>query len=405
MATVKFGNVAADMRDVFDYGIPDLANLVAFLEGFDPSWDLDSYSSTSVQVVGSDVADGTSMTVTLLGPLTLGYPVSTMTVSEVSFEAEGVSAVITGDVGVTYNFSSGAFTAAGFIDSMTARSAATGNLLVSFSGLAIDVNSLEALADFDPPDAVILAGADSIAGGTGADFLLGYAGNDTLAGGAGSDTLKGGGGDDTYVLGTGDLVIEATNAGIDLVKSGVSCTLSANVEKLTLTGTGAVNGTGNALANAVTGNSAGNLLKGYAGDDTILGGGGNDTMLGGDGADQLTGGLGKDILTGGLGNDRFDFNAITETASGTDRDVINDFAAGDKIDLATIDANLTLAYNQAFTLTTGATFTGFTAIGELFYNTITHVLLGNNDADAQADFSIRVSLSGLATLTAADFVL
>jgi hypothetical protein len=43
--------------------------------------------------------------------------------------------------------------------------------------------------------------------------------------------------------------------------------------------------------------------------------------------------------------------------------------------------------------------------GKLYYDTSTHIVLGNNDAYAQADFSIQVKLSGLANLTAGDFVL
>jgi hypothetical protein len=42
-----------------------------------------------------------------------------------------------------------------------------------------------------------------------------------------------------------------------------------NVEKLILTGTAAINGTGNALVNTLTGNSAANTLNGGAGADTL----------------------------------------------------------------------------------------------------------------------------------------
>ena len=40
------------------------------------------------------------------------------------------------------------------------------------------------------------------------------------------------------------------------------------MENLTLTGTTAINGTGNALDNILTGNSAANVLTGGAGNDT-----------------------------------------------------------------------------------------------------------------------------------------
>ena len=54
--------------------------------------------------------------------------------------------------------------------------------------------------------------------------------------------------------------------------------LAAQVENLTLTGTAALNGTGNALDNMITGNAAANTLKGGEGDDTFGGGAGNDML-------------------------------------------------------------------------------------------------------------------------------
>ena len=78
-----------------------------------------------------------------------------------------------------------------------------------------------------------------------------------LNGGAGSDTLAGGKGDDIYVVDLpGDRAQEAANEGYDRVRSSVSFALGANIEELTLTGTAAINGTGNALANTITGNAA-----------------------------------------------------------------------------------------------------------------------------------------------------
>jgi Ca2+-binding RTX toxin-like protein len=51
------------------------------------------------------------------------------------------------------------------------------------------------------------------------------------------------------------------------------------VENLTLTGTSAINGTGNDLNNTITGNTANNQLNGVAGSDTMTGGTGNDTYV------------------------------------------------------------------------------------------------------------------------------
>jgi Ca2+-binding RTX toxin-like protein len=76
----------------------------------------------------------------------------------------------------------------------------------------------------------------------------------------------------------------------------VSFVLSASqeIEDLALTGSAAANGTGNALANAISGNSAVNVLSGLAGNDTLTGYGGNDRLDGGGDADAIAGGSGDD---------------------------------------------------------------------------------------------------------------
>ncbi|BAB72322.1 S8 family serine peptidase [Anabaena sp. FACHB-709] len=165
------------------------------------------------------------------------------------------------------------------------------------------------------------SGNNTLNGDAGNDFLIAGNGNDILNGGTGNDTMLGGGGNDTYIVDSiGDYVLENANQGTDLVQSSISYTLGNSLENLTLTGTSAINGTGNRLNNVITGNSGNNTLNGGDGNDTLNGSAGVDTLLGGNGNDILVGGTGNDTLTGGVGRDRFTFNSRSE---GIDR--ITDF--------------------------------------------------------------------------------
>ncbi|WP_348272889.1 calcium-binding protein [Mesorhizobium sp. YR577] len=206
-----------------------------------------------------------------------------------------------------------------------------------------------------------------------ANTLVGNAGNNTLNGGAGADSMTGGAGNDIYYVdNAGDKTIEAANGGTDTVRSTISWTLSANIERLELLGTGHLNGTGNALANTLIGNAGNNILNGGGGADHMVGGAGNDiyyvdnvgdktvealnggtdtvrssvhwtlsanterlelqgtghlngtgnalanTIVGNAGNNVLNGGAGSDILTGGAGSDTFFFNTALG-ASNIDR--------------------------------------------------------------------------------------
>jgi len=142
------------------------------------------------------------------------------------------------------------------------------------------------------------AGADSLAGTSGHDYLFGLAGDDALNGRGGADVLSGGAGDDTYTVNNiGDVVVELAGEGTDLVKASISFSLGSEVENLTMTGTAAIDGTGNALANVLTGNSANNVLAGDAGNDTLNGHAGDDTMLGGVGDDLYVVDVATDVVT------------------------------------------------------------------------------------------------------------
>ncbi len=124
------------------------------------------------------------------------------------------------------------------------------------------------------------AGDDYLIGGLGNDQLFGEAGNDTLGGDAGNDTMVGGSGNDAYVVDSiGDVVTESAASGTDTVNASITYTLGAEVENLTLTLSGVINGTGNALANTLRGNDQANRLDGGAGNDALIGQLGNDTYV------------------------------------------------------------------------------------------------------------------------------
>jgi Ca2+-binding RTX toxin-like protein len=167
------------------------------------------------------------------------------------------------------------------------------------------------------------SGANSLSGGSGRDRLFGYAGIDTLIGGSGNDTMDGGLGadsmvggadDDTYLVDdAGDAVVELENGGYDRVIASVSYALDTDLERLSLSGTADINGTGNMRANQLEGNAGANILD--DGDfpfdlfgsisDSLHGGAGDDTLIGNSGADRLDGGLGADSMAGGIGDDSY----------------------------------------------------------------------------------------------------
>ena len=167
-----------------------------------------------------------------------------------------------------------------------------------------DLTSFTGTVSFDGT-----TGNDWVKGGTGNDDLTGGNGNDYLNGGTGTDFLIGGKGNDTFVVDNiGDIIAEGLNDGIDTVESSITWTLKTNLENLTLTGTTAINGTGNNLNNIITGNT---------GNNTLNGGKGNDTLTGNAGADTLIGGLGNDSLYLGL-NDNVVDNVNYVFSNGTD---------------------------------------------------------------------------------------
>lgn len=235
------------------------------------------------------------------------------------------------------------------------------------------------------------------AAGSGFHQFYGMGGNDRLYGGTGPDSLNGGTGNDTYyVNNSGDQTNEQPGEGNDLVISTITFELSYNVERLSLAGSGAINGKGNTLDNAIKGNSAANLLEGMNGRDTLRGGGGNDV---------LSGGKDSDMLIGGAGADAFRF-ADNSPADGG-RDTIVDFVHGtDRIELqryyfGAIHTESGQLAASEFTLGNAAT----TADHHLIYNQATGTLFYDADGSGAGAKVVIAYLQGNPVLDASDIVL
>jgi len=224
------------------------------------------------------------------------------------------------------------------------------------------------------------AGNNVLSGLAGNDLLTGNAGNDTLDGGLDADSMAGGAGNDTYVVDNiGDIVTEALNAGTDLVQSGITYTLTDNVENLTLTGADVINGKGNTLNNIINGNVAANVLDGGAGADSLYAGAGDDTLLGGTGNDVLDGGTGADAMSGGLNDDTYVVDNVGDL-------VVENLNEG--TDLVQSSITYTLTDNvENLTLTGAANIDGTG-------NALDNIILGNSGSNTLTGLEGNDTLNG-----------
>ncbi len=239
-----------------------------------------------------------------------------------------------------------------------------------------------------------LSGNDSIGGSTDDDYLLGYSGNDMLNGRAGADRMLGGAGNDIYVVDNiGDKVTENASAGTDLVKSSISYTLGDNIENLTLTGTGAIDGKGNDRANVINGNGAANTLRGAADNDVIHGGAGDDVLVGGSG---------NDTLDGDRGADEFLFNAALNAS--TNHDNIADFSVAD--DTIALSKSIFTSLTTLGTLTTANFFIGSSAHDgddHIIYNPSTGKIYYDDDGNGPDAQILFAHVTADTALTNSDF--
>ncbi len=253
-------------------------------------------------------------------------------------------------------------------------------------------------------------GNDRLDGGAGIDGLDGGAGNDVLIGGSSADTLTGGSGIDTASYTTATEGVDARLLGGGYAGDAIGDTWSG-VENLIGSSFGDAL-FGDSGVNTLTGGAGDDLLNGWLGNDVLIAGIGNDQLEGAEGNDVLRGGGGADILIGGYGNDVFDFDLVSDSAPGA-RDICRaDVGAiafegagvlgGDRIDLAGIDANTSVAGNQAFVF--GGTGAGRVSLVNSDSNTL---LRCNVDGDAAFELQLLIGDNGIlaSAYRALDFVL
>ncbi len=258
-----------------------------------------------------------------------------------------------------------------------------------------------------------LLSIENLIGGSGNDVLVGDAGTNVLTGGSGDDYLSGSGGADTLMGGTGNDFLVGGQGADTASYAGSTAGVTVN---LTLTGMQQTGGAGsdmlNGIENLTGGNGADflsgdaftNVLNGGIGNDTLSGGGGIDYLNGGDGNDLLIGGAQRDSLTGAGGADRFRIEQAADSASTSSRDVIVDFSQtqSDIIDLAAVDANTTLAGDQAFVFIGSAAFGG--VAGELRFRQSGGLTIIECDGNGDRVADMQVELIGSINLQARDFL-
>ena len=109
-------------------------------------------------------------------------------------------------------------------------------------------------------------------------------------------------------------------------------------------------------------------------------------------ANYFQGGAGKDTFTGGGGRDLYDFDRSAQPGGQPARDVITDFVhLIDDLDLTGIDADVTVAGDQAFRFVgTAALGTTPGAVG-YFVSGGNTIVRGSTDTDIAAEFEIQLT--------------
>ncbi|HEX8194279.1 MAG TPA: FG-GAP-like repeat-containing protein [Allosphingosinicella sp.] len=306
---------------------------------------------------------------------------------------------------------------------------ATDDSVAAGQALKINGHGLQAGEDLMFDGSAETDGAFQFLGGKGRDQATGGVRSDVFYFGpdgrfAAGDEIDGGAGYDVVYL--------RGNYEVDLIQAGFTAATFQNVESLGLLGSADTTyggGGGNEFDYSITWDdsflAAGRTMTingsrlgseeslAFNGSDEadgvfrIFGGGGTDVLTGGAGSDLIYGGGRGDTLTGGAGNDVFRYQSVADSNS-VERDGIQDFNAGDLVDLSRIDANTLEDGDQAFSFIGNAAFSN--TAGELRFENISlggpvWLVQGDTDGNGVSDFELVLVISPPDPIAASDFLL
>jgi Ca2+-binding RTX toxin-like protein len=138
-------------------------------------------------------------------------------------------------------------------------------------------------------------------------------------------------------------------------------------------------------------------INGTNGADNLVGTNTADTINGRNGNDTIRGGGGTDRITGGGGNDIFVYQATTDSPSGSNWDIINDFTKGsDRIDLSALLGATDLLWGGTTAAANGVWYTK--------NGTTTSIFIDTNGAPATPEMRIDLQNTASLVLDASDFL-